>query len=119
MKRIYPEEDNKEYEDMELKIVNFINDNDILSKRINNNPRDKIKGERKMKKIEKKVKRFETLQMAVTLLLPVFMVVDWFTIDQHHTTLIFELMASAIIVLLLQIKITALRGEIKLKRVEG
>ena len=30
MKRIYPEEDNKEYEDMELKVVNFVNDNDIL-----------------------------------------------------------------------------------------
>lgn len=118
MKRIYPEEDNKEYKGMELKVVNFINDNDILSKRINNNP-SKFKEGTQMKKLNKKIKKFETLQLFITMMLPVFMVIDWFAVDPQHITLLFELMAAAILVLLIQIKITALRGEIKLKRVEG
>lgn len=118
MKRIYPEEDNKEYKDMDLKVVNFVNDNDILSKRINNKPIEN-KGEIQMKKLNRKIKMFETLQLAVTMLLPFFMVVDWFTIDQRHVTLLIETMSAVIIVLLIQLKIIALRGEIKLKRVEG
>ena len=100
MKRIYPEEEYDESEWIELKIVNFINNNDILSKKYNTKDKENIT----MKKLIKTKRFMEAIQVTIMLLLPFLMVGDWI-INSGHMPLLISCLICAIIILLAQIKI--------------
>lgn len=114
------DEQTTEYIDMQLDIVNFMNNDDILSKEYRHQGTTKenkisLKGERKMKKqIRNRIKKLEFAMLTLLMAMPLQLLVSWIMDGYgHYTYTLIITLINVVIELLLYIRVESNKNKLK------